>query len=78
QTLLAEHHGVVDPLGLDQKEHEDMAACYHLLLQNFNTLLSWNGFSQPENSDLLRSALAVFANRIKESDPSVDVAEGVR
>ncbi|XP_044146222.1 Fanconi anemia group D2 protein isoform X2 [Bufo gargarizans] len=78
QTFLAEGPGVVGAAGLDVKEHQHMASCYHLLLQIFHALLSWNGFLQHENRNLWKSALAVFAHRIKESDPSVDLEEQVR
>ncbi|XP_066464425.1 Fanconi anemia group D2 protein [Eleutherodactylus coqui] len=77
QTLLTENHGVVDAPGLDVKEHQYMASCYHLLLQIFHTLLAWNGFLQSENRNLLKSALAVFADKIKESDASLEMEEQV-
>ncbi|XP_077133387.1 Fanconi anemia group D2 protein isoform X2 [Ranitomeya variabilis] len=78
QMLVTENHGVVDAPGIDVKEQQYMAACYHLLLQLFHTLFAWNGFSQPENSNLLKSALAVFTDRIKECDASLDIEEQVR
>ncbi|CAJ0925429.1 unnamed protein product [Ranitomeya imitator] len=76
--LVTENHGVVDAPGIDVKEQQYMATCYHLLLQVFHTLFAWNGFSQPENSSLLKSALAVFTDRIKECDASLDIDEQVR
>ncbi|KAM4022289.1 Fanconi anemia group D2 protein isoform 2-T3 [Anomaloglossus baeobatrachus] len=78
QTLLTENGGVVDAPGIDVKERQFMAACYHSLLQIFHTLFAWNGFLQLENSNLLKLALAVFADRIKESDASLDTDEQVR
>ncbi|XP_073420419.1 Fanconi anemia group D2 protein isoform X2 [Dendrobates tinctorius] len=78
QMLLTENHGVVDAPGIDVKEQQYMATCYHLLLQVFHTLFAWNGFLQAENSSLLKLALAVFTDRIKECDASLDVDEQVR
>ncbi|XP_056381247.1 Fanconi anemia group D2 protein isoform X2 [Hyla sarda] len=77
QTLLTENHGVVDAPGVDGIEHQYMASSYHLLLQVFRTLFAWNGFLQHENRDLLKSTLAVFADRIKESDASLDITEQI-
>ncbi|XP_069822588.1 Fanconi anemia group D2 protein [Dendropsophus ebraccatus] len=77
QTLLTENNGVVDAPGVDGREHQYMASCYHLLLQVFHTLFAWNGFLLHENRDLLKSALTVFADRIKESESSLDITEQI-
>ncbi|KAM4651606.1 Fanconi anemia group D2 protein isoform 1-T3 [Discoglossus pictus] len=68
QALMAENHGVVDAPGVDLKEHQYMSSCYQLLLQVFHTLFAWNGFTQHENRKLLKSALRVLADRLKETD----------
>ncbi|XP_053932077.1 Fanconi anemia group D2 protein isoform X2 [Cuculus canorus] len=50
------------------QEHQLMCYCYQQLLSTFRSLFAWNGFSQHENSDLLRSALQVLADRLKPGE----------
>ncbi|XP_066521837.1 Fanconi anemia group D2 protein [Hoplias malabaricus] len=68
QTLLNEKQGVVDALGLDVKEHQNMSSVYKLLLQVLHTTFSWSAFSQLEQRALLKSALGVLASRLKEEE----------
>ncbi|XP_069500191.1 Fanconi anemia group D2 protein isoform X2 [Ambystoma mexicanum] len=75
QTLMIENHGVVDALGVDLKEHYYMASCYQLLLQVFHTLFLWSGFSQHENRKLWKSALLVFAGRLKEGETDLPLED---
>ncbi|NXJ74553.1 FACD2 protein, partial [Trogon melanurus] len=55
-------------LGVNVQEHQLMASCYQQLLLTFRSLFAWNGFSQHENTDLLRSALQVLADRLKPGE----------
>ncbi|XP_069722430.1 Fanconi anemia group D2 protein [Phaenicophaeus curvirostris] len=50
------------------QEHQLMCSCYQQLLSTFRSLFAWNGFSQHENSDLLRLALQVLADRLKPGE----------
>uniref|UniRef100_UPI00398E4C27 Fanconi anemia group D2 protein isoform X2 n=1 Tax=Pristiophorus japonicus TaxID=55135 RepID=UPI00398E4C27 len=75
QVMMADNNGVVDVLGADVKEHQQMAACYQLLLQILNTLFAWCGFAQHENRKLLKSALSVLANRLKAGDGELELEE---
>uniref|UniRef100_A0A8D2NQY4 FA complementation group D2 n=1 Tax=Zosterops lateralis melanops TaxID=1220523 RepID=A0A8D2NQY4_ZOSLA len=54
--------------GVNTQEHQLMSSCYQLLLLTFRSLFAWNGFSQHENTDLLRSALQVLADRLKPGE----------
>uniref|UniRef100_A0A4W3KE08 FA complementation group D2 n=1 Tax=Callorhinchus milii TaxID=7868 RepID=A0A4W3KE08_CALMI len=62
------NNGVVDALGVNVKEHQLMSTCYQLLLQILHTLFVWSGFSQHENSKLLKEALGVLTARLKPGD----------
>ncbi|XP_075040029.1 Fanconi anemia group D2 protein [Mixophyes fleayi] len=75
QTLVTENHGVVDAPGLDVQEYQYMASCYQLLLQVFHILFAWNGFSQHDNRNLLKSALAILAGRLKETNTELSLDE---
>uniref|UniRef100_A0A669QNS4 FA complementation group D2 n=1 Tax=Phasianus colchicus TaxID=9054 RepID=A0A669QNS4_PHACC len=66
--VIIPNQGVVDESGLDIQEYQLMSSCYHQLLQTFRLLFAWNGFSQHENSNLLRSALQVLADRLKPGE----------
>nr|XP_025046210.1 Fanconi anemia group D2 protein [Pelodiscus sinensis] len=68
QALATENHGVVDGPRVNIQEHQLMSACYQQLLQAFHLLFAWSGFSQRENSDLLRSALKILADRLKPGE----------
>ncbi|NXS77400.1 FACD2 protein, partial [Erpornis zantholeuca] len=63
-----QNQGAEDEPGVNIQEHQLMSSCYQLLLLTFRSLFSWNGFSQHENSDLLRSALQVLADRLKPGE----------
>ncbi|NWZ33542.1 FACD2 protein, partial [Brachypodius atriceps] len=63
-----QNQGAEDEPGVNIQEHQLMSSCYQLLLLTFRSLFAWNGFSQPENSGLLRSALQVLADRLKPGD----------
>ncbi|XP_059505732.1 Fanconi anemia group D2 protein isoform X2 [Stegostoma tigrinum] len=78
QVMMAENNGVVDVLGTDVKEHQQMAVCYQLLLHILNTLFAWSGFAQHENRKLLRLALGVLANKLKEGDGEMQMEDLVR
>ncbi|KAJ7999200.1 hypothetical protein DPEC_G00212960 [Dallia pectoralis] len=78
QTLLSENQGVVDAPGLDVKEHQLLSSAYQLLLQILHTTFSWSGFSQPENRVLLKKALGVLANRLKEGEPDLTLEQLIR
>ncbi|XP_015730071.1 Fanconi anemia group D2 protein isoform X2 [Coturnix japonica] len=62
------NQGVVDESELNIQEYQLMSSCYHQLLLTFRLLFAWNGFSQHENSSLLRSALQVLADRLKPGE----------
>ncbi|NWW75961.1 FACD2 protein, partial [Climacteris rufus] len=63
-----QNQGAEDEPGVNIQEHQLMSSCYQQLLLTFRSLFSWNGFSQHENSDLLRSALQVLADRLKPGE----------
>uniref|UniRef100_A0A8V1AG99 Fanconi anemia complementation group D2 n=1 Tax=Gallus gallus TaxID=9031 RepID=A0A8V1AG99_CHICK len=67
QTVIP-NQGVVDESGLNIQEYQLMSSCYHQLLLAFRLLFAWSGFSQHENSNLLRSALQVLADRLKPGE----------
>ncbi|KFP79964.1 Fanconi anemia group D2 protein, partial [Acanthisitta chloris] len=54
--------------GVNIQEQQLMSFCYQQLLLTFRSLFAWNGFSQHENADLLRSALQVLADRLKPGE----------
>ncbi|XP_040889830.1 Fanconi anemia group D2 protein isoform X2 [Toxotes jaculatrix] len=66
QTLLSENNGVVDGPATDVQEHHLMSSSYQMLLQILNTTFSWSGFSLPGQRGLLKKALGVLAERLKE------------
>ncbi|NXP89491.1 FACD2 protein, partial [Passerina amoena] len=63
-----QNQGAEDEPGENIQEHQLMSSCYQLLLLTFRSLFAWNGFSQHENTDLLRSALQVLADRLKPGE----------
>ncbi|KAF4799441.1 Fanconi anemia group D2 protein [Turdus rufiventris] len=63
-----QNQGAEDEPGVNIQEHQLMSSCYQLLLLTFRSLFAWNGFSQHENTDLLRSALRVLADRLKPGE----------
>uniref|UniRef100_A0A8C3KYE7 FA complementation group D2 n=1 Tax=Calidris pygmaea TaxID=425635 RepID=A0A8C3KYE7_9CHAR len=60
--------GVEGDPGVNIQEYQLMSSCYQQLLLTFRSLFAWNGFSQHENTDLLRSALQVLAERLKPGE----------
>ncbi|XP_042637588.1 Fanconi anemia group D2 protein [Orycteropus afer afer] len=68
QCLAGETHGVVDGPGMKIEEYQIMSSCYQRLLQIIYGLFAWSGFFQPENKNLLYSALEVLASRLKQGD----------
>uniref|UniRef100_A0A663MDP7 FA complementation group D2 n=1 Tax=Athene cunicularia TaxID=194338 RepID=A0A663MDP7_ATHCN len=68
QAILTQNRGVEDEPGVNIQEHQLMSSCYQQLLLTFRSLFAWNGFSQHENTDLLRSALQVLADRLKPGE----------
>ncbi|XP_042655668.1 Fanconi anemia group D2 protein isoform X2 [Tyto alba] len=68
QAFLIQNRGVEDEPGVNIQEHQLMSSCYQQLLLTFRSLFAWNGFSQHENTDLLRSALQVLADRLKPGE----------
>ncbi|XP_033066529.1 Fanconi anemia group D2 protein isoform X3 [Trachypithecus francoisi] len=75
QCLAAENHGVVDGPGMKVQEYHIMSSCYQRLLQIFHGLFAWSGFSQPENQNLLYSALHVLSSRLKQGELSQPLEE---
>uniref|UniRef100_A0A8C9E6G6 FA complementation group D2 n=1 Tax=Phocoena sinus TaxID=42100 RepID=A0A8C9E6G6_PHOSS len=75
QCLTAKNHGVVDGPGIKGQEYHIMSSCYQRLLQILHGLFAWNGFFQPENTNLLYSALEVLANRLKPGEPDQALEE---
>ncbi|NWR83138.1 FACD2 protein, partial [Furnarius figulus] len=65
---VGQNQGMEDELGVNIQEYQLMSSCYQQLLLTFRSLFAWNGFSQHENSDLLRSALQVLADRLKPGE----------
>ncbi|XP_062466664.1 Fanconi anemia group D2 protein [Pezoporus occidentalis] len=63
-----QNQGAEDEPGENIQEHMLMSSCYQQLLLTFRSLFAWNGFSQSENADLLRSALQVLAGRLKPGE----------
>uniref|UniRef100_A0A8C8ZFJ8 FA complementation group D2 n=1 Tax=Prolemur simus TaxID=1328070 RepID=A0A8C8ZFJ8_PROSS len=68
QCLATENHGVVDGPGVKVQEYYIMVSCYQRLLQIFLGLFSWSGFFEPENRNLLYSALEVLTSRLKQRE----------
>ncbi|KAM9592408.1 Fanconi anemia group D2 protein [Trichechus inunguis] len=68
QCLAGENRGVVDGPGTKVQEYQIMSSCYQRLLQIFYGLFAWRGFFQPENHNLLNSALEVLASRLKQRE----------
>ncbi|XP_064448548.1 Fanconi anemia group D2 protein isoform X3 [Mirounga angustirostris] len=75
QCLAAENHGVVDGPRMKVQEYHIMSSCYQRLLQIFHGLFAWSGFLQPENHNLLYSALEVLTNRLKQGEPDQSLEE---
>ncbi|XP_009955615.1 PREDICTED: Fanconi anemia group D2 protein, partial [Leptosomus discolor] len=65
---VTQNRGVEDDPEVNVQEHQLMSSCYQQLLLTFRSLFAWNGFSQHENTDLLRSALQVLADRLKPGE----------
>ncbi|XP_029288541.1 Fanconi anemia group D2 protein [Cottoperca gobio] len=78
QTLLSENNGVVDGPATDVQEHQRMSSGYQLLLQILNTTFSWSGFSQPGQRSLLKKALGVLAERLKEESAELNLEQLVK
>ncbi|NWI88168.1 FACD2 protein, partial [Pitta sordida] len=68
QAIVQNQTDAEDELGVNIQEHQQMSFCYQQLLLTFHSLFAWNGFSQHENTDLLRSALQVLADRLKPGE----------
>ncbi|XP_009282851.1 PREDICTED: Fanconi anemia group D2 protein [Aptenodytes forsteri] len=68
QAVVTRNRDVEDEPGVNIQEHQLMSSCYQQLLLTFRSLFAWNGFSQHENTDLLRSALQVLADRLKPGE----------
>uniref|UniRef100_A0A3B3BXW8 FA complementation group D2 n=1 Tax=Oryzias melastigma TaxID=30732 RepID=A0A3B3BXW8_ORYME len=75
QALLSENNGCVDGPATDMQEYRMMSASYQLLLQVLNTIFSWSGFSQPGHRNLLKKALGVLAERLKEGDADLTLEQ---
>ncbi|XP_032697475.1 Fanconi anemia group D2 protein isoform X2 [Lontra canadensis] len=78
QCLTAENQGVVDGPRMKVQEYHVMSSCYQRLLQIFHGLFAWSGFFQPENHNLLYSALEVLTNRLKQGEPDQSLEELLR
>ncbi|KAK1901245.1 Fanconi anemia group D2 protein [Dissostichus eleginoides] len=78
QTLLSENNGVVDGPVTDVQEHQLMSAGYQLLLQILKTTFNWSGFSQPGQRSLLKKALGVLAERLKEGSAELTLEQLVK
>ncbi|XP_011472951.1 Fanconi anemia group D2 protein [Oryzias latipes] len=78
QALLSKNDGCVDAAAADLQEHRLMSASYQLLLQVLNTVFSWSGFSQPGHRNLLKKALGVLAERLKEGDADLTLEQFVK
>ncbi|NXJ98466.1 FACD2 protein, partial [Corythaixoides concolor] len=68
QVIVIQNRGVEDEPGANIQEHQLMSSCYQQLLLTFRSLFAWSGFSRHENTDLLRSALQVLADRLKPGE----------
>uniref|UniRef100_A0A8C4V1X9 FA complementation group D2 n=1 Tax=Falco tinnunculus TaxID=100819 RepID=A0A8C4V1X9_FALTI len=66
--VITQNRDVGDEPGVNIQEHQLMSFCYQQLLLTFRSLFAWNGFSRQENTDLLRSALQVLAERLKPGE----------
>ncbi|ELW63491.1 Fanconi anemia group D2 protein [Tupaia chinensis] len=75
QCLTPESDGVVDGPAVNDQEYHVMSSCYQRLLQVFHGLFAWSGFSQPENFNLLYSALGVLTNRLKQGEQDQPLEE---
>ncbi|XP_062970620.1 Fanconi anemia group D2 protein isoform X2 [Cynocephalus volans] len=75
QCLAAENHGVVDGPAVKVQEYHIISSCCQRLLQIFHGLFAWNGFFQPENCNLLYSALEVLSNRLKQGQRNQSLNE---
>ncbi|KFZ57605.1 Fanconi anemia group D2 protein, partial [Podiceps cristatus] len=68
QVIVTQNRGVEDEPGVNIQEYQLMSSCYQQLLLTFRSLFAWNALSQHENTDLLRSALQVLADRLKPGE----------
>ncbi|KAM5315181.1 Fanconi anemia group D2 protein [Glossophaga mutica] len=75
QCLAAENCSIVDGPGIQVQEYQIMSSCYQRLLQIFHGLFAWSGFFQPQNQNLLYSALEVLTNRLKPREPDQSLEE---
>ncbi|XP_058420696.1 Fanconi anemia group D2 protein isoform X2 [Diceros bicornis minor] len=75
QCLAAENQGVADGPGVKVQEYHIMSSSYQRLLQIFHGLFAWSGFFQPENYNLLCSALEVLTSRLKQKEPDQALEE---
>ncbi|KAM9408699.1 Fanconi anemia group D2 protein isoform 2-T2 [Pholidichthys leucotaenia] len=78
QTLLSENRGVVDGPATDVQEHHLMTSAYQLLLQVLNATFSWSGFTQSGQRNLLKKALRVLAERLKEGSSELSLEQLVK
>ncbi|XP_029357845.1 Fanconi anemia group D2 protein [Echeneis naucrates] len=78
QTLLTNNNGVVDGPSTHVQEHQLMSYCYHLLLQVLNTTFCWSGFSLLGQRGLLKKALGVLAERLKEQSSDLPLEQLVK
>uniref|UniRef100_A0A4W6F5S0 FA complementation group D2 n=1 Tax=Lates calcarifer TaxID=8187 RepID=A0A4W6F5S0_LATCA len=74
QTLLSENNGVVDGPATDVQEHQLMSSSYQLLLQVLNTTFS----CLPGQRSLLKKALGVLAERLKEGRSELTLEQLVK
>ncbi|XP_058420723.1 Fanconi anemia group D2 protein isoform X5 [Diceros bicornis minor] len=75
ECLAAENQGVADGPGVKVQEYHIMSSSYQRLLQIFHGLFAWSGFFQPENYNLLCSALEVLTSRLKQKEPDQALEE---
>lgn len=75
QCLNADDQGIVDGPEMQVQEYHLMSSCYQRILQIFHGLFVWNGFSQPENKNLLYLAFEILTNRLKQREPDQSLEE---
>ncbi|XP_038596220.1 Fanconi anemia group D2 protein [Tachyglossus aculeatus] len=75
QVLIDEDKDMEDVLSVHGQAQQVLASCYLRLLQIFHGLFAWNGFSQPKNENLLKSALEVLAGKLYQGDSELPEEE---
>ncbi|XP_025107563.1 Fanconi anemia group D2 protein-like [Pomacea canaliculata] len=65
QTQISRTDDEIDDLGTNTLEAEEMAVCFHLVLQALQVLFAWNGFGLLEHRELLRESVALLAAQVK-------------